>query len=194
MATTNEYIHCVTEFIAKHHLLDASALHLVALSGGADSTALLLTMKELNYRIEAVHCNFHLRGEESNHDEKFCEDLCLRQSIPFHRVHFDTTGYASLHKMSIEMAARKLRYDYFEQLRQDLDANDILVAHHKEDNVETLLINLIRGTGIHGLCGISPKNGHIVRPLLAVGRQQIEDYLKIKGQEFVTDSTNLKDD
>nr|MBP7472157.1 tRNA lysidine(34) synthetase TilS [Prevotella sp.] len=184
----------VSGYIADNSLLDATALHLVALSGGADSTALVIVMKQLGYNIEAVHCNFHLRGKESDRDELFCENLCKSLDVPFHHVHFDTNEYAALHKVSIEMAARNLRYDYFEKLRLAIDANDILVAHHVEDNVETVLINLIRGTGIHGLHGILPKNGHIVRPLLGVSRQQIEDFLKCNNQSFVTDSTNLIDD
>ncbi len=167
---------------------------LVALSGGADSVCLLLVCKSLGYDVEAVHCNFHLRGEEADRDEAFCEKLCEREAIPFHRVHFDTLTYASLHKVSIEMAARELRYNYFEQLRVSIEADDILVAHHRDDSVETVIMNLIRGTGIHGLQGIKPRNGHIVRPLLCVGRRDIEAWLKEKGQDFVTDSTNLEDD
>ena len=167
---------------------------LVALSGGADSVCLLLVCKSLGYDVEAVHCNFHLRGDEADRDEMFCQQLCEREAVPFHRVHFDTLTYASLHKVSIEMAARELRYNYFEQLRQSIGADDILVAHHRDDSVETVIMNLIRGTGIHGLQGIKPRNGHIVRPLLCVGRKEIEAWLKDRGQDFVTDSTNLEDD
>ena len=151
-------------------------------------------MKELGYRIEAAHCNFHLRGEESERDELFCEKLCLQEEIPFHQAHFDTREYASLHHVGIEMAARELRYSYFEQLRKDLNADGICVAHHQEDSVETFFINLLRGTGLHGLTGISPKNGHVIRPLLCVKRDDIEQYLKDKNQPYVTDSTNLKAD
>ncbi|MBQ4173180.1 MAG: 7-cyano-7-deazaguanine synthase, partial [Prevotella sp.] len=97
-------------------MLSHDGKYLVALSGGADSVCLLLVLKELNYQIEAVHCNFHLRGEESNRDEMFCESLCNRLGISLHRVHFDTMTYAELHHVSIEMAARELRYKYFEQL------------------------------------------------------------------------------
>lgn len=167
---------------------------LVALSGGADSVCLLLVCKSLGYDVEAVHCNFHLRGDEADRDEMFCQQLCEREAVPFHRVHFDTLTYASLHKVSIEMAARELRYNYFEQLRQSIGADDILVAHHRDDSVETVIMNLIRGTGIHGLQGIKPRNGHIVRPLLCVGRKEIEAWLKERERDFVTDSTNLEDD
>lgn len=169
-------------------------IYLVALSGGADSVCLLLVMKQLGYNVEAIHCNFHLRGEESDRDEAFCKQLCERESVPFHTVHFDTKTYSELHKVSIEMAARELRYNYFEQLRKAIDAEAILVAHHKNDAVETLLMNLIRGTGIHGLQGIKPRNGNIIRPLLCVSRKEIVEWLDSIGQDYVTDSTNLEDD
>lgn len=184
----------VSAYIVRHRLLDLDSTHLVAISGGADSVALLLLMLDLGYRVEAVHCNFHLRGEESDRDEAFVKALCERKGVPFHVVHFDTKEYASLHKVSIEMAARRLRYGYFEQLRKDIGAADICVAHHCDDTVETVLMNLVRGTGIHGLSGIRPLNGKIVRPLLCVSRDDIERYLSSVGQDYVTDSTNLVDD
>ena len=184
----------VADFIGKHQLLSRDGLHIVALSGGADSVALLLVLKHLGYRIEAAHCNFHLRGQESDRDEAFVCQLCAEQKIPIHRVHFDTNEYAALHKVSIEMAARELRYRYFEQLRHDLGAETVCVAHHRDDAVETLLMNLMKGTGIHGLTGIRPVNGAIVRPLLGVSRQEIEEFLHSIGQTYVTDSTNAVDD
>jgi tRNA(Ile)-lysidine synthase len=184
----------VADFIAKHQLLSHDALHVVALSGGADSVALLLMLKQLGYRIEAAHCNFHLRGEESLRDEDFVKSLCQTHDIPLHLIHFDTKEYATLHQVSIEMAARDLRYGYFHQLCQDIGASTICVAHHRDDAVETLLMNLIRGAGIHGLTGIRPKNGQIVRPLLCLSRQEIEDYLHRIHQDYVVDSTNLVDD
>ena len=184
----------VADFIAKHRLLSREGLHLVALSGGADSVAMLLILKELGYRIEAAHCNFHLRGEESNRDEDFVKELCRKQDIPFHVIHFDTKEYAALHQVSVEMAARELRYGYFRQLRQDIGTEKVCVAHHRDDAVETLLMNLMRGSGVHGLTGIRAHHGDIVRPLLAVSRQEIEEYLHSIGQDFVTDSTNLVDD
>ncbi|MBF1589435.1 MAG: tRNA lysidine(34) synthetase TilS, partial [Prevotella sp.] len=184
----------IKRFIASEHLLQVDALYLVALSGGADSVALLLCLKELGYRVEAVHCNFHLRGEESLRDEQFCEDLCQRENIPLHKAHFDTQSYADLHKVSIEMAARELRYRYFFQLKEALGADGVCVGHHKEDSVETILINLVRGTGLSGLMGIRPRNHDVIRPLLCVTRQEIEDYLHQHAVSFVTDSTNLIDD
>ena len=156
--------------------------------------ALLLLMKEAGYAIHAAHCNFHLRGEESQRDEQFCVALCERLDIPLHRAHFDTQTYAELHKVSIEMAARELRYRWFEELRKDIGAQGICVAHHRDDSVETVLLNLVRGTGLRGLTGIQPRNGHILRPLLCVSRSDIEQYLSDKGEAYVTDSTNLEAD
>lgn len=184
----------VRDFIRRNKLLNTSDLYLVALSGGADSVALLLLLREEGYRLEAVHCNFHLRGDESDRDEQFCVALCEREKVPLHRVHFDTQTFADVHKISIEMAARELRYQYFEQLRKDIGAAGVCVAHHRDDSVETVVMNLIRGTGLRGLTGIQPRNGTILRPLLCVSRQEIEAFLRERGQEFVTDSSNLQAD
>lgn len=184
----------VAGFVARNQLLAAVNKYIVALSGGADSVALLLIMKALGYDVEAAHCNFHLRGKESERDENFCVSLCKSLGIILHRIHFDTLTYAQLHKVSIEMAARDLRYSYFEQLRRDINANAICVAHHKDDNVETILLNLVRGTGMNGLTGISPRNGFILRPLLCIGREDILEYLEAENQDYVTDSSNLVDD
>ena len=184
----------VKKFIKQKNLLKKQAKYLVALSGGADSVALLCVLRELGYQIEACHCNFQLRGEEANRDEEFCVHLCQQWSIPLHRIHFDTKTYAKVHKVSIEMAARDLRYRYFRQLEKDIKADGICVAHHQDDQVETILINLIRGTGLKGLTGMAPKNGDIIRPLLCVDRKTILQYLSEKGQGYVTDSTNLIDD
>ena len=174
------------------HLLRKEGKYLVALSGGADSVFLTHVLHRLGYAIDAAHCNFHLRGEESDRDEAFCKNLCERLGIALHIVHFDTKTYADLHKVSIEMAARDLRYNYFEQLRKDIGADGICVAHHMEDSVETILLNIIRGTGLNGLTGISPRNGYILRPMLNVTRKEIELYLDACGEEYVTDSTNLE--
>lgn len=190
----NRFTESVTSFSIRNGLFKTDCKYLVALSGGADSVALLLVMKKMGIDTEAVTCNFHLRGKESDRDENFCVALCERLGIKLHRSHFDTRSYAEARKISIEMAARELRYRYFEQLRQDIGAEAICVAHHQDDSIETLLMNLIRGTGINGLKGIQPINGHIIRPLLCVGRKDIEDYLNSLGQDYVTDSTNLVDD
>lgn len=184
----------VSKYIARHHLLTNGALHLVALSGGADSVALLHVLRCLGYKVEAAHCNFRLRGDESDRDEQFCRRLCDKLQVRLHTAHFDTLTYSRLHHVSIEMAARDLRYSYFYRLADDIGAEDICVAHHKDDNAETVLMNLVRGTGVNGLGGIHPRNGRTVRPLLCVGRQEILDYLQETGQDYVTDSSNLVDD
>ena len=184
----------VGTYVERYNLLNYNDLYIVALSGGADSVALLLLLKEQGFRIHAAHCNFHLRGEESDRDEAFCVELCGRLGIELHRVHFDTKTYANLHHVSIEMAARELRYRWFEQLRQDIGASAICVAHHQNDSVETILMNIIRGTGLRGLTGIQARNGFVLRPLLCVSRDEIERFLSERGQSYVTDSSNLTED
>lgn len=181
----------VAHYIEDRRLLDKSRLQLVALSGGADSVALLLLLRDLGYRLEAVHCNFQLRGDEADRDEDFCQSLCDELALPLHRAHFDTRAYAQLHGISIEMAARQLRYAYFRQLREAIGAEAICVAHHRDDSVETILLNLIRGTGIHGLTGMKPRQGDVVRPLLCVSRADLVSYLDGLGRSYVTDSSNL---
>ena len=196
--TISTFVNQVRHFAHHHQLFTPRGKYIIALSGGADSVSLLLVLKhlesELGITLEAAHCNFHLRGDESLRDEQFCQQLCRRLHVPLHLVHFDTHAYADLHHVSIEMAARDLRYAYFEQLRRDIHAHDICVAHHRDDSVETLLLNLVRGTGLRGLRGIQPRNAHIIRPLLSHSRQQIEQYLDALGESYVTDSTNLHND
>lgn len=181
-----------------HH----NGLLLSALSGGADSTALLLWLLEKGCRVEAVHCNFHLRGEESDRDEQFCKDLCRRHGIPLHIAHFDTVTFAQMHHQSIETAARNLRYRYFLDLACDLGADGVCVAHNRNDQAETLLMNLVRGAGIHGLTGMKAERTvewrgrkvSIIRPLLDVSRKEIVQFLNARKQSWVTDSTNLETD
>lgn len=163
---------------------------LVGLSGGADSMALLLLLKELGYNCIAAHCNFHLRGEESQRDEDFCRNICEKLNIDILVNDFDVPAQQSLTGESLEMACRTLRYDWWYALVENGKADLIAVGHHLEDNVETLFINLLRGTGIAGLKGMMPKNGRIIRPLLKSKRSEIENYLNFIGIEFVTDSTN----
>lgn len=184
----------VTQYIRRHRLFSTEDKILVALSGGADSVALLRLLLALGYTCEAAHCNFHLRGSESDRDEAFVRKLCKGYSIPLHIVHFDTQKEAEEQHISIEMAARSLRYAWFEKTRKECGATVIAVAHHQDDSVETVLLNLIRGTGINGLRGIRPKNGAIARPLLCLDRQEITEYLNELGQKYVTDSTNLQDE
>ncbi|MBQ8360397.1 MAG: tRNA lysidine(34) synthetase TilS [Bacteroidaceae bacterium] len=166
---------------------------LTALSGGADSVALLRMIIRLGYTTVAAHCNFHLRGDESERDEAFVRNLCNQLGIHLHVTHFDTQAYATQQGISIEMAARKLRYQWFEELCQKHGYTHVAVAHHRDDSVETVLLNLIRGTGIHGLTGIKPRKGRIIRPFLQTDRKNIIEYLAALGQSYVTDSSNLCD-
>jgi len=169
---------------------------LVALSGGADSVCLLLALREMGYTVEALHCNFQLRGVESDADEAFCRRLCRAHGIPLQVKHFRTQSHARRQGVSIEMAARQLRYDWFCQQARARQAQAVCVAHHRDDSIETLLLNLIRGTGIHGLTGMKSERRLadgtlLLRPLLALSRQDIEAWLQQRGQTWVTDSTNL---
>lgn len=167
---------------------------LVALSGGADSVALLCVLLDLGYDCVAVHCNFHLRGDESNRDECFVHDLCRKRDVLCFVKHFDVPAYMQAHHVSVEMACRELRYRWFEEMRREQRCAAIAVAHHLDDNVETFFLNLFRGTGVAGLSGMRPRNGRIIRPLLCVGRHDIEQYLCEKGEDYVVDSTNSESD
>lgn len=191
----------VKAYIAKEIGLEPHATVFIALSGGADSTALLLIMKELGYKIHALHCNFHLRREESNRDQIFVEELCKQNDVPLSVRHFETEAYAKQHGVSIEMAARDLRYGWFReeleqfgiqnsQLKTDGLEAFVAVAHHCDDQAETLILNLLRGTGLRGMAGMQPKSDGIIRPLLCLSREEILAYLKSREQSFVTDSTN----
>ena len=184
----------IREYIEANQIFSQEGLVLVGVSGGADSVALLLILKDLGYHIQALHCNFHLRQEESDRDEQFVSELCKKNSIPLLIKNFDAKEYAVRNSISIEMAARDLRYKWFYEVQSQTNAQCIAVAHHKNDQAETLLLNLIRGTGIRGLAGMYPIRNKIARPLLCVTRQEVIDYLAQIKQAHVTDSTNMKKD
>lgn len=184
----------INRYITEKGLFGLTDKVLVALSGGADSVALLRVLLQLGYRCEAAHCNFHLRGAESDRDEAFVVCLCETLRVPLHKADFQTKEYAAEKGISIEMAARELRYAWFESLLPVCGACVIAVAHHRDDSVETFLLNLVRGTGIKGLKGIAAVNGRVVRPMLGVSRADILDYLEALQQDYVTDSTNLVDE
>ncbi len=183
----------VRAYIEKYQLLTESLPVLVGVSGGADSIALLTFLVESGYSCIAAHCNFHLRGDESMRDEQFTREYAGQLNVPFLKVDFDTRQYAAERHLSIEMAARELRYNWFEEQRLATGAQAIAVAHHRDDSVETLLMNLVRGTGIRGMSGIRPRNGFVVRPLLAVSRADILEWLAGRNLRYVTDSTNESD-
>ncbi len=167
---------------------------IVGVSGGPDSVALLHILNKLGYDCIAAHCNFHLRMAESERDELFVRKLCDTFKIKLVCVDFDTKRYAKDNKLSIEMAARHLRYEWFEKIRAENNAEAIATGHHADDNAETMLLNLIRGTGIKGLSGIPPINGKIIRPLLTCTREEILKYLHVNSLTYITDSTNLQND
>ncbi|WP_282038052.1 tRNA lysidine(34) synthetase TilS [Saccharicrinis aurantiacus] len=169
-----------------------SAKVLVALSGGADSMVLLHLLSQANIPVIAAHCNFNLRGSESDADEGFVRTQCKHRGIKLYVKHFETKEYAATHKVSIEMAARDLRYTWFNKLIENEGANYIATGHHKDDSIETFFLNLTRGTGIKGLMGIKPKVGNIIRPLLTFTRTQIEEFCKQEHIQYVTDSSNLE--
>lgn len=180
----------VESFIQKYQLLRLDKAVIVGVSGGTDSVVLLHLLVALGYKCVIAHCNFHLRREESDRDEIFVRKLAQDYNISSYFIDFETIEYAKEHKISIEMAARDLRYTWFEKLRVELNAQAVAVAHHADDGIETLLLNLIRGTGIRGLKGISKRNKNIVRPLLFLSREEIEKYLNLYNLEHVEDSTN----
>jgi tRNA(Ile)-lysidine synthase len=185
----------VGKYIEEHGLLDyPSSKIIVGLSGGADSVVLLYILRQLGYQCVAAHCNFHLRGEESQRDEKSAGDFAASFNIPFFKQDFDTESVAQEKGISIEMAARDLRYEWFEQLRKEENAATIAVAHHRDDSVETMLLNLIRGTGIKGLTGIKPKNGTVIRPLLCLSKKEILLFATEKKLPYILDSSNLQDE
>ena len=180
----------VQTYIEKLQLLTPKEPVIVGVSGGTDSVVLLHVLISLGYDCIAAHCNFHLRMEESNRDEEFVRKLAHSYSIPFYFIDFETTKYAEKHKISIEMAARDLRYDWFEELIEKQHAQAVAVAHHADDSIETMLMNLVRVTGLRGLTGIQPRNKNVVRPLLCCTRDELENYLVEHGLQHVEDSTN----
>ncbi|MGL5618855.1 MAG: tRNA lysidine(34) synthetase TilS, partial [Tannerellaceae bacterium] len=173
---TSQLEYKVACFIEENNLINKETSVIIGVSGGADSVALVNALHNLGYKCILAHCNFHLRGSESIRDEHFVESLASKYNLKLEKIDFATEQYATDNSLSIEMAARELRYQWFEQLRNKYTAQAIVVAHHKDDNAETVLLNLIRGTGIRGLSGIKPVNGTVVRPFLCVSRSEILDY------------------
>ena len=184
----------VRDFIEGNHLVGKTDRIVVGLSGGADSVALLLVLHELGYDCVAAHCNFHLRGEESMRDERFCRDICAGLGIEFIMQDFDVAQSRELTGESVEMACRRLRYDWWDSLLREGVGHVLAVGHHREDNVETFFLNLLRGSGLAGLKAMKPRNVNTIRPLLDCTKAEIIDYLDCQGAKFVTDSSNLSND
>lgn len=180
----------VSAFIKQQQLFDVNSKLLVAVSGGVDSIVILHLLHSLHYDCVVAHCNFHLRGSASDADADFVKEQAKRLGIRFLKTDFDTKKYAVDKKISIEMAARNLRYEWFEKMRRQERCDCIVVAHHIDDSVETFFLNLVRGTGLKGLSGIAPKNGFVVRPLLCCTRTEIAEYAEEHCLSHCEDATN----
>lgn len=195
------------KYIERYNLIDKDYKILLALSGGVDSMVLarLLIMSQRDYkstsqRVETqsqsqsnlafAHCNFHLRGEDSNRDERFVTDFARENNIPIYIKHFDTEAYAKENSLSIEMAARELRYNWFKELKEIHNFDKVALAHHGDDQIETFFINMLRGSGIKGLKGMQPQNDFYIRPMLFSNRNQIMTFAKENDIQWVEDYTN----
>ncbi|HTG65777.1 MAG TPA: tRNA lysidine(34) synthetase TilS [Flavobacterium sp.] len=166
---------------------------LLATSGGIDSMVLVHLFSELKYSIALAHCNFQLRGLESFGDQNFVEEYANANEIPFFLTQFDTEAFANDYKLSTQIAARELRYNWFYELLETENYDYILTAHHADDNIETFLINLSRGTGLEGLVGIPAQNDKVIRPLLPFTRDEIVEYAKENNIQWREDSSNASD-
>lgn len=184
----------VAQFIDRTGIPIAPCTVIVGLSGGADSVALLAILTRLGYKCIAAHCNFHLRGEESERDMNHARSIAARLGAQFECIGFDTRAEMAARGISLEMAARELRYDWFRHLSSTYGDAPVAVAHHRDDNIETMMLNLLRGTGIHGMRGMLPVAGLIIRPLLCCSRAMIEEYINAAGLEYITDSSNAVND
>ena len=177
-------------FLEKEKLVSKEDRLVLAVSGGVDSMVMLELFRQTEYDFVVAHCNFKLRGDESDDDELFVRDYCQQHDITFYCNVFDTEEYALSEGISIEMAARDLRYQWFYQILDELSFSVVATAHHQDDVIETILINLSRGTGIRGLTGIRPVNGRVIRPMLFTNRADILNYAEINNTPFRVDSTN----
>ena len=187
-------------FVQKEHLFLPKDKLLLAVSGGVDSVVLCELCKQAGYDFVIAHCNFQLRGGESDRDENFVKDLGKKYEVEVLIKKFDTEKYAASNKLSIQVAARELRYNWFYELLDTSTANCqlptgnwLLTAHHADDNIETLLMNFFKGTGITGLRGILPKQGKVIRPLLFARKEELKKFVTVYKLGFVEDSSNTSD-
>lgn len=187
-------LHAFLTYINEQKLFEPTDKILLTVSGGKDSVTMFNLFCGANFQFAVAHCNFQLRGEDSNEDELFVENFCKKQGIAFHSTRFKTKKFVKKNKVSTQMAARTLRYEWFEQIRQEFGYAYIATAHHLNDSIETVLLNLTKGTGITGLRGILPKKDFIIRPLLFASREQIDSYVADNQLLWREDSSNASDD
>ena len=183
----------VNQYIESNSLFSNSDKLVLALSGGIDSICLLDVLVKLGYDIVIAHCNFSLRGKESDKDQKFVLDIAKKYNIKTYTRNFNTLDYSAKNKISIQMAARDQRYLYFEEVRVLSNSKYIIIGHNSNDNIETFFINLTRGTGVKGLTGIKNKKDRIVRPMLSIDRVEISDYIANNNLKYREDSSNISD-
>ena len=183
----------VKAYIKKYDMISKEDKVILGLSGGPDSVCLLLLLKELEVDVHAVHVNHGIRGKEADADEAFVKELCKREDIPFSGYHVDVPAYAKEVGLSCEEAGREVRREIFQKEMDKVHATKIALAHHMNDNAETLLFNLSRGTGIKGMAGIRPIRGEYIRPILCLTRKEIEEWLEEKGESYCVDCTNEED-
>ncbi len=181
------------DFIKKENLFQPKDKLLLAVSGGIDSVVLCELCKQAGYDFAIAHCNFKLRGDESDRDEHFVRELAKKYNAEIFVKNFDTENYAEENNLSIQLAARQLRYAWFESIITEQQINWILTAHHANDNIETLLINFFKGTGIKGLRGILPKQNKIIRPLLFAKKEELVEFAKENNISYMEDSSNASD-
>jgi tRNA(Ile)-lysidine synthase len=179
-----------TQYIEQNHLFHPSEKILLAVSGGIDSMVMWKLFDDSRFDYSVIHCNFQLRGDDSDNDELMVRRIAAERGIKLFVKKFDTREYASLTGISIEMAARELRYAWFEEIRMAENIHFIATAHHLDDLLETFFINLVRKTGIKGLSGFRPKSGYIIRPMLFTNRDGIVEWANRHNIEFRTDTTN----
>ena len=187
-------LHAFLTYINEQKLFDPTDKILLTVSGGKDSVTMFNLFCRANIGFAVAHCNFQLRGEDSDGDEKFVEELCRSNGIDFHSTRFETKKFVKENNVSTQMAARTLRYEWFGKIRQEFGYAYIATAHHLNDSIETVLLNLTKGTGIAGLRGILPKRGFIIRPLLFASREQIDSYVDDNQVVWREDSSNVSDD
>ncbi len=187
-----DFLKLTEEFLNNNNIITRNSSFLLTVSGGIDSTVMLDVFFKLKINFAIAHCNFKLRGKESDKDQKFVKELAIKYKANFYTIDFETEKYAKDKGISTQMAARDLRYFWFEKIRSENNFDFIAVAHNKNDVAETILLNLVRGTGLKGLTGISPKNNNVIRPLLFASRDDIQNYQIQNNLKFREDSSNKK--